>query len=116
MNAPFRTYSESWSAYRRWYYTSLALFVAYLPVFGTYSAILSPPKSEAWKVFVPFFVYGLTWVATTNVARRWPCPRCGEYFFGTLWLPSLPMFLVRTCRYCDFPKYFDPDRPGNDDQ
>jgi len=111
MNAPFQTYSASWRAYRRWYYTSLALFVGYLPLFGTFAAILSSLRAADWVIFVAFAIYASTWVAASNVARRWPCPRCGEYFFGTLWLPTLPMFLIRTCRYCDFPKYLDPDSP-----
>ena len=105
-------YTESWRRYSRWYAVSIGMFVGYLPVFGLIAGLF-PAVGDSWLVFLLFAVYGLTWMIVSYIARCWPCPRCGEPFFGTLWLPQLPMFLVRTCRACDLPKYAasDPDPP-----
>lgn len=106
-------YSESWRRHRRWYLTSLGMFVGYLPVFATIGMAFPGLISNDWVIFPLFAIYAITWISVTNVARRWPCPRCGERFFGGLWLPQLPMLLVRSCRSCGLPKNApaDPDPP-----
>ena len=105
-------YTNSWRRYSRWYAASIGMFIGYLPVFALIAGLF-PAVLESWLVFPMFALYALTWVYVSNVARRWPCPRCGEHFFGTLWLPQRPMFLVRSCRSCELPKYAasDPDPP-----
>jgi hypothetical protein len=106
-------YTDSWQSYRRWYLASLGMFVGYLPV-GVTIGMLFPGIISNNRVIFPLFgIYAISWIALTNVARRWPCPRCGEDFFGSLWLPQLPMLFVRSCRYCGLPKNApaDPDPP-----
>jgi hypothetical protein len=80
------------------------MFVAFLPLFATISALFPRIVAQDGVIFSLFGIYALSWVAVTSVARRWPCPRCGEYFFGTLVVPQLPMLFVRSCRSCGLPK------------
>ncbi len=88
------------------------MFLGYLPTFAILSGLF-PELLNGPLIFVAFAAYALTWLYFANVSRRWLCPRCGEYFFGTPWLPQLPMMFVRRCRSCDLPKYApsDPDPP-----
>jgi len=75
-------YCESWRRYRRWYALSLGLAIAYLPVFAILANLLPAMQRGGAAIVIPFLLYGGTWVAASNVARDWECPRCGETFFG----------------------------------
>jgi hypothetical protein len=108
-----RPYRDAWRHFWRWYIASLCMFVGFLPVFASIGLAFPSVIANGGLIFALFAIYGITWVAVTNVARRWPCPRCGEYFFGSMWLPQLPMLFVRTCRSCGLPRNApsDPDAP-----
>ena len=102
-------YSESWQGYRRWYFGSLALFIGYLPTFALLVHLFPALIDHATVGVVLFFVYAGSWMVASTVARRWKCPRCGELFFGSTWVPQWPMAFVSTCRDCELPKYADRD-------
>jgi hypothetical protein len=102
-------YAESWQRYRRWYFGSLTLFIGYLPTFALLSLLVPALLDQTPVLLVLFFLYGGSWMFASSVARRWRCPRCGELFFGSMWLPQWPMAFVSTCRDCGLPKYADRD-------
>ena len=105
-------YTSSWQHYNRWYFASLGLFIGYLPTFVIASALFPDALNRSAVVFPLFLIYAGAWVTSSNIARRWKCPRCGEPFFGSMWLPQWPMAFVQKCRYCGLPKSADrdPDR------
>ena len=104
VTAPTHDYAASWRRYRLWYAASLVLFVAYLPVFAL-AARRFPALHRDGVVLTAFLIYACTWAAVSNVAQRWPCPRCGEYFFGKPMGTRWPMLFVRSCRSCGLRKY-----------
>jgi hypothetical protein len=87
--------------------TYLAWFalVGYVPVcFGV--GVLS---MRLFSTFTPAFVVAIAWmifsVITGNLALRFPCPRCGKWFFTKWWYYN---GFARRCVHCGLPKYGDP--------
>lgn len=107
-------YEAAWSRYRRWHLASFALLLAYVPSVALVVALSPGFLDHNVDVVAAFVVYAGSWLATYRVARGLRCPRCGELFFGSLWLPELPLSLVNKCRNCGLPEYAH-DGPGHGD-
>ncbi|HEX9952436.1 MAG TPA: hypothetical protein VGB53_11750 [Rubricoccaceae bacterium] len=99
-------FDESWRRYRRWYRTSLALQVGFLPSFLALGALAPGVADRAPLVVGLVVVYAGAWMTCTEVARRWRCPKCGElFFFASFNWVQPPMALVPSCGSCGLPKY-----------
>jgi len=63
---------------------------------------------------VVFTVVGCFWMVVTSLAGsrtiRFPCPRCGNWFFRTTWRYN---GLARRCLHCGLPKSEDAERDPN---
>ena len=76
---------DSWSEYRKRRNVVLFLFIGYVPVvFGV--GVLS---DRLFSTFTPAFVLAFVWMAflviASNLSLRFPCPRCGKWFFAKWW-------------------------------
>jgi ribosomal protein S27AE len=98
-------FEESWRRYRRWYRTSVALQVGFLPSFLALGALVPGVADRPPLVVGLFFAYVGTWMTSSVVARRWLCPQCGEQFFLSKYYSiQVPMAWIRSCGWCDLPK------------
>jgi hypothetical protein len=71
-----------WDEYRRRRNLAWFAFLGYVPVCFTV-AVLS---IRVFSTFTPAFVVAIAWmiffVIAGNLAQRFPCPRCGKWFFA----------------------------------
>ncbi len=94
-------HEEHWREYRRVYWRSMGLTVAFFFGGGILSSVLSAAFRAPWVfplAFVPF-VLATIWVSQEPM--RWPCPQCGEPFFSTWWYHNA---FTKKCLHCGLPK------------
>jgi hypothetical protein len=95
----------AWDGYRKRRNILLLTFVAYVPLMSVV-ALLSV---RIFHTFTPVFVVGIAWmvffVIAGNALTRFPCPRCGKWFFAKWWYYNS---FARRCVHCGLPKYADP--------
>ena len=64
---------------------------------------------RVFYTFTSAFVVAIAWmvffVIAGNLALRFPCPRCGKWFFAKWWCHNN---FARRCVHCGLPKYADP--------
>lgn len=101
-------YAEAWRGYRRLRRINLlsppAMFIAFAVMEWNF------PRSPL--VLPLIFLFMLPWMITGTLLQRWPCPRCGQQFFGT-WANLLPNIFIRRCNNCGLPKgETDPGASG----
>jgi predicted RNA-binding Zn-ribbon protein involved in translation (DUF1610 family) len=62
-----------------------------------------------FSTFTPAFVVAIGWmvffVVAGNLVVRFPCPRCGKWFFAKWWYRNS---FARRCVHCGLPKWADP--------
>jgi len=79
--------------------------LGYVPV------VLSVGVLSMWlfSTYTPAFVVAIGWmvfcVVSGNLAVRFPCPRCGKWFFAKWWYHNS---WARRCVHCGLPKWADP--------
>lgn len=98
---------EAWNEYRKRRNTVLMVVVGYMPVmFGI--GLLS---QQLFSTFAPAFAAAFAGMAflviAFNMLLRFPCPRCGKWFFATWWYHNN---FARRCVHCGLPKYAAPDQ------
>jgi hypothetical protein len=96
---------DSWNEYRRRRNIMLFAFVGYVPIiFG-----LGVLSAHLFSTLTPALVLAFAWmtflVVAGNFSLRFPCPRCGKWFFAKWWYYK---GFARRCVHCGLPKYADP--------
>jgi hypothetical protein len=110
---PEPTYKRSWRGYLFCYITSWVLFAGLLPTFAIVAKRFPGFVTPGTFVLPAFVLYAILWQQVVKAARLWRCPRCGNYFFGTLddldlmtqRRSRMPMLFIRKCRSCNLPKF-----------
>jgi hypothetical protein len=94
-----------WDEYRRRRNLAWFAFLGYVPVCFTVGML----SMRVFSTFTPAFVVAIAWmvffVIAGNLALRFPCPRCGKWFFAKWWYHNN---FARRCVHCGLPKYADP--------
>lgn len=97
--------ASPWDDYRRRRNLAWVAFLGYVPVVFMV-AVLS---MRLFSTFTPAFVVAIAWMVffaiAGNLALRFPCPRCGKWFFAKWWYHNS---FARRCVHCGLPKYADP--------
>ena len=100
---------DAWDEYRKRRKRAFFAFIAYVPVVSVI-ALLS---LCLFSTFTPALVVAFAWmvflVIVGNVVVRFPCPRCGKWFFAKWWYHN---GFARRCIHCGLPKYADPTMPS----
>ena len=95
---------NAWDDYRKRRNLALFTLIGYIPVVFVI-ALLS---IRLFSTFTPAFVAAIAWmvfsVIAGNLALRFPCPRCGKWFFKKWWYYNS---FARRCVHCGLPKYAD---------
>lgn len=95
-----------WDEYRKHRNLLLFAFIGYVPIMLGI-ALLSV---HLFSTFTPLFVAAFAWMAfliiAWNLFLRFPCPRCGKWFFAKWWYHNP---IARRCVHCGFPKYAEPN-------
>ncbi len=96
---------DVWEEYRRRRKVWLFAVIGYVPIVFAV-ALLS---MSLFSTFTPAFVVAFVWMAflaiAGNLVIRFPCPRCGKWFFARWWYYN---GFARRCVHCGLPKYTDP--------
>src|SRR5689334_811763 len=101
------TNTTSWDEYRKKRNLAWFALLGYVPICFTVGVL----SSHLFSTFIPAFVAAIGWmvfiIITGNLAVRFPCPRCGKWFFAKWWYHNT---FARRCVYCGLPKYADPKK------
>jgi len=89
-----------WDEYRRRRNLAWFAFLGYVPVCFTVGML----SMRVFSTFTPAFVVAIAWmvffVIAGNLALRFPCPRCGKWFFAKWWYHNN---FARRCVHCGLP-------------
>ena len=95
-----------WDEYRRRRNLAWFAFLAYVPV----CFVVAVLSMRLFSTFTPAFAVAIAWmifsVIAGNLALRFPCPRCGKWFFAKWWYHNN---FARKCVHCGLPKWADPN-------
>jgi hypothetical protein len=95
-----------WDEYRRRRKLAWFAFLGYVPV----CFVVAVLSMRFFSTFTPAFVVAIAWmiffVVAENLALRFPCPRCGKWFFAKWWYHNN---FARMCVHCGLSKWDDPN-------
>ena len=97
--------ASPWDEYRKRRNLAWFAFLGYVPVVfgvGMFSVRLLSTLTPVFVVAIAWMVF---FIITANRALRYPCPRCGKWFFEKWWYHNS---FARRCVHCGLPKYADP--------
>jgi len=101
-------YRSQWQAYRNRRNLIAVILVAEFLSFFPFWILVATIERHFFspnKLFFPAaFLFGAVYLFTGSRLRRWPCPRCGKNFLGTM-LATSETVLGRTCAHCGLPRY-----------
>jgi len=98
---------NAWDVYRKRRNLALFAFFGYVPVVSVIAFL----SIRLFSTLTPAFVVAIAWmvffVIAGNLSLRFPCPRCGKWFFEKWWYYNT---FARRCVHCGLPKYADPQQ------
>ena len=103
-------YESQWHAYRErrnWLGVLIVVeFLAFFPFMALMKYALSlvfPTGNTAF--LASFLMFAAVYLFTGSRIRTFPCPRCGENFFGGVFFATPRTVLGRKCANCGLRKY-----------
>lgn len=104
-----RPAADPWTGYRWAWLIAWVMFPTWLIVgpilFSAWERMLGPTELVG---LLALLSWGLPWLYFWNLAVKFRCPRCGEFFFISKSCFINPF--RRTCPHCHLSKYSLPDR------
>lgn len=97
--------ASPWDEYRKRRNLAWFVFLGYVPIVSGVGML----SMWLFSTFTPAFVVAIGWmvffVIAGNLAVRFPCPRCGKWFFAKWWYHNS---FARRCVHCGLPKWAEP--------
>ena len=96
---------DPWRDYRKRRNLVLFAFLGYVPAVFVVGLVTVRWFHTTIPVFVAAFGWMAFYAVAGNLFVRFPCPRCGKWFFAKWWFHNT---FARRCVHCGLPKYSDP--------
>ena len=100
---------DAWDSYRKRRNIAVFAFIGYVPVVFSVGVLSIRLFSTPTPAFVLAFMWMAFAVVAGNIALRFPCPRCANWFFAKWWYYNS---FARRCVHCGLAKYADPTLPS----